>query len=563
MSHRAAYERWLNSPCLTSDQREELAALTDEEARERFYQTLAFGTAGLRGIMGMGTNRMNEYVVRQAAEAFAAFIVEQGDEQKGICICYDCRLNSRFFALEAAQVMRARGIPVYLFRDCRPTPQLSFAVRTLGAAAGINVTASHNPKEYNGFKVYWQGGAQLPEHMAKQVAEKMAALDPLSPRPEGELAPLTWLEEDFDEQYIQAVLRCAIAPEHLSENHFPIVYTPFHGVGGAIVPEVLRRAGLENIVFVEEQMAPDGSFPTVKSPNPEDPAGFALAIEYAKKHDIDFLVGTDPDSDRVGIVVRDKAGKYVPVSGNRTGSLLLHYILTVGGQKGLLPEHPALVKTIVTSDLPRVIAEKNGCRSFSTFTGFKYMAEKVAQLEQEGKYRYVMAYEESYGYMIGDHARDKDGVVASLLLCEMAAWYRSRGMTVLDGLEELWRIYGAFGEVTRSVMLPGEDGAKRMADIMQSLRSEPPKDIGGIAVSGWEDYLDGTVHEGDTVSEMELRGSNVLLYRLETGEKLVVRPSGTEPKIKIYALMRGESGEAADARAADCAKAAEELFLAR
>ena len=563
MSHRAVFERWKTSPALTEAQRAELAVLTDEEARDRFYRPLAFGTAGLRGIMGMGINRMNEYVVRQAADAFAAFIVEQGDEQKGVCICYDCRLNSRFFAQEAAHMMRARGIPVYLFRDCRPTPQLSFAVRHLGAAAGINVTASHNPKEYNGFKVYWQGGAQLPEHMAQQVAEKMAALDPLAPRPESELAPLTWLEEDFDELYISAVLKCAVAPEHLSENHFPVVYTPFHGVGGAIVPQVLRRAGLEQMVFVEEQMAPDGNFPTVKSPNPEDPAGFALAIEYAKNHNVDFIVGTDPDSDRVGIVVRDKDGAYVPVSGNRTGSLLLHYLLTEGRRKGSLPEHPALVKTIVTSDLPRVIAEKNGCASFSTFTGFKYMAEKVGQLEQEGKYRYVMAYEESYGYMMGDHARDKDGVVAALLLCEMAAWYRSRGMTVLEGLEELWQLYGAFGEVTRSVMLPGEDGAARMADIMASLRQTPPKDIGGIPVAGWEDYLDGTAHEQDTVTELELRGSNVLLYRLTTGEKLVVRPSGTEPKIKIYALMQGETGEIADQRAEQCAKAAEALFLAR
>ncbi|MBR5245033.1 MAG: phospho-sugar mutase, partial [Clostridia bacterium] len=419
-----------------------------------------------------------------------------------------------------------------------------------------------NPKEYNGFKVYGEGGAQLPTHMADKVAEKMALLDPLAPRPESDsMAPLTWLEEDFDEQYINAVLQCAIAPEHLAEDAFPIVYTPFHGVGGAIVPEVLRRAGLKHIVFVQEQMAPDGTFPTVISPNPEDPAGFALAVEYAKKHSIDFLVGTDPDSDRVGIVVRDKNGEYVPVSGNRTGSLLLHYILTVGRKKGLLPEHPALVKTIVTSDLPRVIAEKNGCASFSTFTGFKYMAEKVAQLEQEGKYHYVLAYEESYGYMIGDHARDKDGVVGALLLCEMAAWYRSRGMTVLEGLDELLQTYGAYGEVTRSVMLPGEDGSLRMARIMAQLRQQPPAEWDGIPVESWVDYEPGRCYSGDTVTELELQGSNVLEYRLATGEKLIVRPSGTEPKIKIYALMQGVTAEQADDRAAHCAKAAEDLLL--
>ena len=562
MSHREPYQRWLNAPQLTECQRQELAGLSDEEARDRFYRTLSFGTAGLRGLMGMGLNRMNEYIVRQATDAFAQVILESGQAEKGICICYDCRINSRFFAEEAAHVMRCRGIPVWLFRDCRPTPQLSFAVRQFGAAAGINVTASHNPKEYNGFKVYGEGGAQLPTHMADKVAEKMALLDPLAPRPESDsMAPLTWLEEDFDEQYINAVLQCAIAPEHLAEDAFPIVYTPFHGVGGAIVPEVLRRAGLKHIVFVEEQMAPDGTFPTVISPNPEDPAGFALAVEYAKKHNIDFLVGTDPDSDRVGIVVRDKNGEYVPVSGNRTGSLLLHYILTAGREKGLLPQHPALVKTIVTSDLPRVIAEKNGCASFSTFTGFKYMAEKVAQLEQEGKYRYVLAYEESYGYMIGDHARDKDGVVGALLLCEMAAWYRSRGMTVLEGLDELLQIYGAYGEVTRSVMLPGEDGSLRMARIMAQLRQQPPAEWDGIPVESWVDYEPGRCYRGDTVTQLALQGSNVLEYRLATGEKLIVRPSGTEPKIKIYALMQGVTAEQADDRAAHCAKAAEDLLL--
>ena len=562
MSHRELYQRWLHAPQLTECQRQELAGLSDEEARDRFYRTLSFGTAGLRGLMGMGLNRMNEYIVRQATDAFAQVILESGQAEKGICICYDCRINSRFFAEEAAHVMRCRGIPVWLFRDCRPTPQLSFAVRQFGAAAGINVTASHNPKEYNGFKVYGEGGAQLPTHMADKVAEKMALLDPLAPRPESDsMAPLTWLEEDFDEQYINAVLQCAIAPEHLAEDAFPIVYTPFHGVGGAIVPEVLRRAGLKHIVFVQEQMAPDGTFPTVISPNPEDPAGFALAVEYAKKHNIDFLVGTDPDSDRVGIVVRDKNGAYVPVSGNRTGSLLLHYILTVGREKGLLPEHPALVKTIVTSDLPRVIAEKNGCASFSTFTGFKYMAEKVAQLEQEGKYHYVLAYEESYGYMIGDHARDKDGVVGALLLCEMAAWYRSRGMTVLEGLEELLQIYGAYGEVTRSVMLPGEDGSIRMARIMAQLRQQPPAEWDGIPVESWVDYEPGRCYTGDTVTQLGLQGSNVLEYRLATGEKLIVRPSGTEPKIKIYALMQSVTAEQADDRAAHCAKAAEDLLL--
>ena len=566
MTYNADFLRWKDAPTLTADQRAELAALTDpQEINDRFYRTLEFGTAGLRGIMGMGLNRMNEYIIRQATAAFAQVILDAGLAEKGICICYDCRINSDFYAREAAHVMRCYGIPVWLFRQCRPTPQLSFAVRHFGAAAGINVTASHNPKAYNGYKVYWEGGAQLPTHMADKVAARMVNIDPLAPRVECDNpAPLTWLESDFDELYINAVLKCAIAPELMADqgDDLKIIYSAFHGVGGYIVPEVLKRAGAQNLIPVPQQLWPDGTFPTVVSPNPEDPAGFAMAVELAKQHGADFCVGTDPDSDRVGIVVRDKTGNYVPVSGNRTGALLLHYMLTMGEQKGLLPEHPALVKTIVTSSLPQIIAEDHGAICRNTFTGFKNMAEEVGRLEQEGKYHYVLAYEESYGYMIGDHARDKDGVVGALLLCEMAAWYRSRGMTVLDGLDELFARYGAFGEVTRSVMLPGQDGMERMAAIMTGLRKAPLTTIDGIPVKAWRDYGCGKRYEGDAVAHMELNGSNVVFYELETGENLVIRPSGTEPKIKIYALMRGETMELADSRAAACALAAEQAILA-
>ncbi len=564
-AEKQALHRWLAADVLTQAQRAELLALTDpEEINDRFYRTLAFGTAGLRGVMGMGLNRMNEYIIRQATTAFAQVILESGQAEKGICICYDCRLNSDFFAQEAAHVMRCHGIPVWLFRECRPTPQLSFAVRHFGAAAGINVTASHNPKAYNGYKVYGPGGAQLPTHMADKVAEKMAAIDPLAPRMEcAQPAPLTYLEADFDELYINAVLQCAIAPELMADqgDDLRIVYSAFHGVGGAIVPQVMKRAGAQNFIPVPQQLQPDGTFPTVSSPNPEDPAGFAMAIDLAKQVGADFIVGTDPDSDRVGIVVRDKAGAYVPVSGNRTGALLLHYILTVGKQAGKLPPDPALVKTIVTSSLPQVIAEQNGAACFNTFTGFKYMAEQVAKLEEAGKYHYVLAFEESYGYMIGDHARDKDGVVGALLLCEMAAWYRSRGMTVLEGLDEIFAHYGAYGEMTRNVMLPGQDGMERMAAIMAGLRACPPTAFGAHPIARWRDYQDGTVHRGDTVTAMELSGSNVLYYELQSGESLVIRPSGTEPKIKIYALMRGETVREADDRAADCAYQAEQAIL--
>ena len=566
MLEQKEYLRWRTSSVLSEEQRAELSSLTDEaEINDRFYRTLEFGTAGLRGLMGMGLNRMNEFIIRQATDAFAQVILESGMAEKGVCICYDCRIHSRFFAREAAHVMRVRGIPVWLFEDCRPTPQLSFAVRHFDAAAGINVTASHNPKEYNGYKVYWRGGAQLPPEQAARVAEKMAGIDPLSPRIlSSSPAPLTLLDESFDELYISAVLKCAVHPQNIAAvaEDFKVVYSAFHGVGGFAVPQVLTRAGLKHLICVPEQLHPDGTFPTVVSPNPEDPAGFALSVALAKKHDVDFIVGTDPDSDRVGIFVRDGAGQYLPVSGNRTGVLLLHYILTTGKEQGTLPEHPCLIKTIVTTPLAQKIAQRHGAKCFNTFTGFKYMAEKLAELEKEGFYRYIMAYEESYGYMIGDHARDKDGVVGALLLCEMAAWYRRRGMSVLDGLEEIWREYGFYGEVTRNVMLPGQDGMRRMAHIMSALRARPPKSIGRLPVAAWRDYQAGLRYESGASVPTEIAGSNVVYYELETGETLVIRPSGTEPKIKIYALMQGASAPEADDRAAACAAAAEELILA-
>ena len=534
------YRRWLDSPVLSEAQRAELRALEHDERErdDRFYRTLAFGTAGLRGVMGMGLNRMNEYVIRQATDAFARVLLAAGTAKQGVCICCDCRLNSRFFAEEAAHVLRCRGIPVYLFAAPRPTPELSFAVRRLRAAAGINVTASHNPKEYNGYKVYWSDGAQLPPDKAALVAAEMARIDVLAPRPEpqGELETLTVLDAPFDDEYIRAVLRCAVDPALARESDLRIVYTPFHGVGGAITPQVLRQLGFRNLWCVEEQMAPDGTFPTLPSPNPEDPRGFALAERLGREVGADILVATDPDADRVGIAVRDGDGNYVPVTGNRTGALLTHYLLSAGARTGALPENPALIQTIVTTGLSKAIAREAGAACFETFTGFKYMAEKLGELEEEGKYHYIMAYEESYGYMIGEHARDKDGVVASLLLCEMAAWYKSRGMTPLDGLRDLWQKHGCYAEETVSVMLPGADGMKRMARVMAALRAQPPAAFGPLTAETLRDHLSGRDSAGAPVSPA---GMDVLNWQLAGGSRLVVRPSGTEPKLKLYALARG------------------------
>ena len=569
MTYQAEYIRWMESPVLTDAERQELAAIAGQEAEieDRFYRGLSFGTAGLRGVMGMGTNRMNHYVVRQASEAFARVILREDPrgKERGICICYDCRLNSRAFARVAAHAMRRHGIKVYLFEDCRPTPQLSFAVRHFDAAAGINVTASHNPKEYNGFKVYWSGGAQLPPAQADLVAEEMAALPVLATdgAPEGEMAPLELLGADFDRLYMDAVLKNAIDRSVIPAvaEEFRVVYTPFHGVGAAIVPAVLREAGIRHLHCVEAQMAPDGTFPTVKSPNPEDPAGFALAAELAMQVDADFIVGTDPDSDRVGIQVRDASGKFVPISGNRTGALLLQYILSAGTRCGTLPANPAVIKTLVTTDLARKIAEAHGAACYDTFTGFKYMAEKVKELEDTAAGNYVLAYEESYGYMMGDHTRDKDGVVGALLLTEMAAWYHSRGMSVLDGLQELWDTYGYYAEETINAMFPGADGMERMQRIMAGLRAQPPVSIGGNAVCALRDYRSGIRYSAAGETALHISGSDVLCFELEQVGRLIVRPSGTEPKMKVYALVTGADRAAAEAMAARCAENARDILM--
>ena len=569
MTHQAEYIRWKESTILSDAERQELIAIAgnEEEIEDRFYRGLSFGTAGLRGVMGMGTNRMNHYVVRQASEAFARVILREDPrgKERGVCICYDCRLHSREFAAVAAHAMRRHGIKVYLFEDCRPTPQLSFAVRHFDAAAGINVTASHNPKEYNGFKVYWAGGAQLPPAQADLVAAEMEKIPVLATdgEPVGEMAPVEYLGEAFDRLYMDAVLRTAMdsaAIPAVAED-FKVVFTPFHGVGGAIVPQVLREAGIRHLYCVEAQMAPDGTFPTVESPNPEDPAGFALAAELALQVGADFIVGTDPDSDRVGIQVKDPNGKFVPVSGNRTGALLLHYILTSGARCGRLPQNPAVIKTLVTTDLARKIAEAHGAACYDTFTGFKYMAEKVKELEDADSGNYILAYEESYGYMMGDHARDKDGVVGALLLTEMAAWYRARGMTVLDGLQELWDTYGYYAEHTINAMFPGADGMERMQRIMEGLRAQPPAMIGEKPVCAVLDYRSGVRRDSEGDQPLHISGSDVLCFQLKAGGKVIVRPSGTEPKIKVYALVKGSSLAESENLAIRCAESARDLFV--
>lgn len=571
--YRKEYERWRDSPALSEEEWRELDAIADDdtEIRSRFRGPLEFGTAGLRGVMGAGLNRMNVHVVRWATQAFAGLIVAEGDEarRRGIVICCDCRNHSQEFALEAACVCAASGIHVRLFESLRPTPELSFAVIEYGAAAGINITASHNPAAYNGYKVYWSDGAQLPPQHAAAVAARMAELDIFSdvntmPLEEAlEKGLIEYIGAETDELFLKNVLSQAIDTSAVSAvaDRFKIVYTPFHGAGHILVPEALRRLGITKIYPVAEQMVIDGNFPTVDSPNPENPEGFYLAVDLAREVGSELIIGTDPDSDRVGVMALGKDGDYHTITGNQMGALLADYVITARRRAGTLPEKPAILSTIVSSGMTRAICEANGVHFEETFTGFKFMAEKLAQYAAEGSYRYVLAFEESYGYMMGDYVRDKDAVTASMMIAEMAAYYYNKGMTLLDAIEALYEKYGWFCEKTINVFMEGVDGPERMAALMSGLRAEPPAELAGQRVVRMRDYRDGTVSVPGLgpVEQLALSGSNVLYFELENDVNVAIRPSGTEPKVKIYVLARGESGEAVRKKAEDCAQAAAQL----
>ena len=561
MDYRKEYEKWLASPALSEDERAELRALegNDKEIKARFYGPLEFGTAGLRGTMYTGLHNMNRHVIRWATQGFANVIRAEGTEamKKGVAVCMDCRNHSAEFARETACVMAANGIHVRLFESLRPTPELSFAVREYGCQAGVNVTASHNPKEYNGYKVYWADGAQLPPQHAAAIADELTRIDIFtgvqSMDYEQALAEgrIELLGEDCDRRFMANVMGMVNDYETVKKvaDDFGLVYTPFHGCGYKLVPEALTRLGIKHLYCEPKQMVIDGDFPTVASPNPENPEGFYLAIDLAREKNVDFILGTDPDSDRVGIMVRNKAGEFEPVTGNQTGVLLLDYLIGAMKRAGKLPEKPAALKTIVTTEMARAVAEANGLDCYDTFTGFKFMAEKMNELENAGKNTVIFSYEESYGYMIGHYVRDKDAVTASLLLTEMAAWYHAQGMTLFDALRSLYEKYGWYGEKTHNLVMPGLDGLEKMAALMQSLRAQPPVEIGGVKVAQYKDYSDGTVRDAATgaVTPMPLSGSNVLRFELTDGSHIVVRPSGTEPKIKVYILTKGADAAERDA----------------
>ena len=556
-SYQIEFEKWLNSDVLSAEEKAELLSIqNDEETKElRFAAPMDFGTAGLRSTMYMGIGCMNRYTVAHTTRGIAALVKAEGGEDRGVAIAYDSRNNSREFAEVSARVLAGAGIKVYLFDGLRPTPELSFAVRETGALAGINITASHNPKEYNGYKAYWEDGAQLAPEQASVVANERNKFDCL------DMSGLVSLEEgiasglitilgaDFDEKYLSAVLATAINPELVSDvaDTLRVVYTPLHGAGYKLVPEVFKRIGLKHLYTVDSQMIPDGNFPTVKKPNPEYPDVFAEGIAIADRVGSDLVIATDPDSDRVGVMTRTKSGEFITVTGNQMGSLLLDYAISQRKLLGKLPEYAYCIKSIVSTDMAYKIAEANGIKLHDVLTGFKFIGEVIKNYEKEGKADgFVLGFEESYGYLLGSYARDKDAVEAAMMILEMTAYYKKQNMTLSDALETLYGKYGVYGEKVGEIYMEGLDGIERRKRVMQTLRDNAPVSLGGYKVSKVGDYKKGTIL--DTASGEEVStgqpSSDVLYYTLENEDKIIIRPSGTEPKIKIYILAHDDNREA-------------------
>lgn len=543
MTYTEKFEKWIKSDKLDEKSRAELLAIrgNEDEMKMRMERDMEFGTGGLRGIMRAGSNGMNVYTVRHASCALAKYLSDN-KLSGGVAIAFDSRNNSALFAIEAAKTLAFYGIKTYIFDSLRPTPELSFAVRFLKCSAGIVVTASHNPKEYNGYKVYGDDGAQVVFEAADAIMKNMNETDILEDvhtadeKEAREKGLINTIGAEVDEAFYKAVASVAINPEVIKKANLSFVYTPFHGAGNIPVREVLRRAGVQNIEVVKEQEMPDGNFPTVKSPNPENPEGFALAIKLAKEKNIDLIIGTDPDSDRVGLIVRDKDGNYVPLTGNQTGALLVNYVLSQKKKTGTLPQNAAVIKTIVTNEISDKICAHYGADVFNVLTGFKFIAEKIKEFEESGSHTYVFGFEESYGYLPGTYVRDKDAVGASLLIAEMASYYKLRGMSVYDGLCELFEKFGHFGEWVDNIYFEGVDGMERIAAIMNKLRENAPDIVGGSRVVRYSDVLKGVTYniQNKTEEKLSLPSSNVLRFVTEDGTFIAFRPSGTEPKFKIY-----------------------------
>ncbi len=566
--YKKIYEEWLSNPYFDEETKEELRAIADNEneIKERFYMDLEFGTAGLRGVIGAGINRMNIYVVRRATQGLANYIIKQGGASKGVAIAYDSRHMSPEFADEAARTLAANGIVAYKFESLRPTPELSFAVRELGCIAGINVTASHNPPEYNGYKVYWEDGAQFTPPHDKGVTEEVLAIEDLSTvktmsASDAKAAGLyKVIGAEIDDKYIAHVKAQVVNQDAIDkmQDDIKIVYTPLHGTGNIPVRRVLKEIGFTHVYVVPEQELPDGDFPTVSYPNPEAAEAFALGLGMAKKLDADLVLATDPDADRLGVYVKDsKSGEYIPLTGNMSGSLLCEYVLSQKAAKNAIPEDGEVVKSIVTTNLVDAVADYYHCKLVECLTGFKWIGKQILKEEQTGKGHYMFGLEESYGCLIGTYARDKDAVSASVALCEAAAYYKTKNMTLWDAMVAMYEKYGYYKDAVKAIGLKGIEGLAKIQNIMETLRNEAPAKVGEYDVVSARDYKLDTIKDMKTgaVTETGLPASNVLYYDLNDGAWVCVRPSGTEPKIKFYYGVKGTSLEDADKKSAELGEA--------
>lgn len=554
--YKEQYQKWLNSDLLSHDEKQELISLSNNEdlIKERFYTSLEFGTAGLRGKMRMGTNAMNKFTVAQATQGLANLIIKENRAADGVAIAYDSRNNSELFAKVSASVLAANGIKAYIFDELRPTPELSFALRHLNCVAGINITASHNPKEYNGYKAYWEDGAQLPPEHAKTVSAEIEKIDIFADVKHTDFdkavseGKILILDQEMDEAYLSEVMKQLVNPNAIKNvaNDLHIVYSPLHGTGYRLIPDILARCGVEHLYVVPEQMEINGDFPTVEKPNPEYPEVFELGVEIANSVGSTLVIATDPDADRVGVVTKNNVGEFVTISGNQMGALLIDYIITAYEETGTMPNNPYAVKTIVSTELVAKICEAHNVKLHNVLTGFKFIGEVIKNYEQSGAdAAYLFGFEESYGYLKGTYARDKDAVVATMLICEMTAFYHAKGMTLFDALNGLYEKYGQYLETNQEVYMDGIDGKERMANLMNVLRNNAPESIGGKRIIEIGDYLTATITNKltSTISSTNLPSSNVISFKMENNDVIIARPSGTEPKIKFYYLLTGKSKE--------------------
>ena len=558
MSYFEEYKKWINSSFIDEDTKSELKNIENDEKEieDRFYKNLEFGTAGLRGVIGAGTNRMNKYTVSKATQGLANFIIKENGQDRGVAIAYDSRNMSKEFSEIAANCLNANGIKVYVFESLRPVPELSFAVRSLNCIAGIMITASHNPSKYNGYKVYWEDGAQIVSPKDKLIIEEVNNVEnyesakSMDKKEAIKLGLYNVIGKEIDDKYITELKKLTLNPEKIKEQEdLKIVYTPLHGTGNMPVQRILKEIGFKNVYVVPEQEKPDGNFPTVELPNPEDKKAFKLALDLAEKVDADIVLATDPDADRLGVYAKDfETGQYMAFTGNMSGMLIAEYILSQKREKGILPSHGALITTIVSTNLAKAIANEYNLKLFEVLTGFKYIGEKIKEFEVTNEYTYEFGFEESYGCLVGTHARDKDAIVAVMMLCEAAAYYKSQGITLWEQMINMYNKYGYYQETAKSITLEGAEGAQKIKDILNNLRKNPLQQIGNYKVLEFRDYSEQIIKNMTTneVRKCDLPKSNVLYYELEDNAWCCVRPSGTEPKIKFYIGVKGNSFEEAE-----------------